>query len=136
MEKRNSKTIMIAGTSIFILVVLIMALLYNNYKAKPDPSDGVKHIIAEVVLTDGSSKSYEIGTNAEYLREALESIDLIKGSESEFGLYVTTVDNITANDDNQEWWNFTLNGNSLNTGVDATPVNDGDHFEITLTTGY
>ena len=52
------------------------------------------------------------------------------------GLYVTTVDGVTADDGNQEWWCFTLNGETINTGVDTTPIADGDHFEITLTTGY
>lgn len=135
MKKNNTKSLLL-GTGILILVVILMSYLYSSYKAKPDPFEGTKHIVAEVILTDGSSKSYEIQTTADYLREALESMDLIKGSESEYGLYVTTVDNVTVNDANQEWWNFTLNGNALNTGVDSTPINDGDHFEITLTKGY
>ncbi|MFV0344440.1 MAG: DUF4430 domain-containing protein [Anaerocolumna sp.] len=134
MKNKNSKNLVLIGTGIFILVVAIMLLLYLTFK--PATTEGIKHIVAEVILTDGTSESFEIETSESYLREALESIDLIEGSESEFGLFVTTVNNVTVNDSNQEWWNFTLNGEALNTGVDTTPINDGDHFEITLTVGY
>lgn len=136
MKKRNSRALIPVGTGIFILIVLIMILLYNKFRPEPTSTEDIKHIVAEVILTDGTSKSYDIETREMYLRKALESIGLIKGSESEYGLFVTTVDNITASDSNKEWWNFTLNGQALNTGVDTTPVNDGDHFEITLTAGY
>ena len=36
----------------------------------------------------------------------------------------------------EEWWCFTKDGEDVMTGVDSTPVADGDHFEITLKTGY
>ena len=66
----------------------------------------------------------------------LEPAGLIAGEETEYGLFVKTVDGYTVNDANQEWWCFTRGGEMLNTGVDTTPVADGDHFEITLTVGY
>lgn len=49
---------------------------------------------------------------------------------------VTTVNGVTADSSLEEWWCFTKGGETLNTGVDSTPIADGDHFEITLTTGY
>ena len=67
--------------------------------------------------------------------------DLVIGGQvveddSEYGLFVKTVDGYTADDAKQEWWCFTQDGGQVNTGVDTTPVADGDHFEITLTAGY
>ncbi|MDF2587008.1 MAG: hypothetical protein K0S41_849 [Anaerocolumna sp.] len=118
----------------FVAVIAVMFVLYNQFK--PKAVEGSKKIVAEVIQTDGSSKSFDIQTDAEFLRQALEEINLISGSESDYGLMVTTVDGVTANDANQEWWCFTLNGQALNTGVDSTPINDGDHYEITLTVGY
>ncbi len=132
-NKRSIKKPLI-GVIIFIVVIAAMAVLYNVFK--PETSEGAKTITAEVVLTDGTSKSYEISTDAEYLRQALEEKKLIEGEESEYGLYVKTVDGVTADDGNQEWWCFTKSGESINTGVDTTPIADGDHFEITLTVGY
>lgn len=132
----NKKSIKkpLIGVIIFIVVIAAMAVLYNVFK--PETSKGAKTITAEVVLVDGTSKSYEISTDAEYLRQALEEKKLIEGEESEYGLYVKTVDDVTADDGNQEWWCFTKGGESINTGVDTTPIADGDHFEITLTVGY
>ncbi len=132
----NKKSIKkpLIGVIIFIVVIAAMAVLYNVFK--PETSKGAKTITAEVVLVDGTSKSYEISTDAEYLRQALEEKKLIEGEESEYGLYVKTVDGVTADDGNQEWWCFTKGGESINTGVDTTPIADGDHFEITLTVGY
>ena len=46
------------------------------------------------------------------------------------------MDGVTADDANQEWWCFTKGGKMLETGVDSTPIADGDTFEITLTQGY
>ena len=101
----------------------------------PAPSATDKTITATVVA-NGEEEAFTIHTDEEYLRGALESIDLIAGEESEYGLFVTTVNGITADDANQEWWCFTKGGESLNTGVDSTPIADGDAFEITLTVGY
>ena len=78
----------------------------------------------------------EYDTDEEYLRNVLEPAGLIAGEDSEYGMFVKTVDGYTADDAKQEWWCFTQDGGQVNTGVDTTPVADGDHFEITLTTGY
>ena len=66
----------------------------------------------------------------------MEEEDLIKGSESAYGLFVTSVDGVEADSAKEQWWCFTKNGEMLSTGVDTTPIQDGDKFEITLTTGY
>ena len=42
----------------------------------------------------------------------------------------------TTDEAKEEWWCFTKDGEDVMTGVDSTPVADGDHFEITLKTGY
>ena len=36
----------------------------------------------------------------------------------------------------QEWWCFSKGGEDLSTGVDTTPIADGDTFEATLKTGW
>ena len=77
-----------------------------------------------------------ITTEAEYLRGALEEEDLIAGEESQYGLFVKTVNGVTIDDAKHQWWCFTKDGGDLFTGVDTTPIADGDKFEITLKTGY
>lgn len=132
-KKRNIKRIVL-GCVALVVVIAVMSLLYNQFK--PATVEGSKKIVAEVILTDGTSKSYDIQTDEQYLRKALEQITLIAGSESDYGLFVATVDGVTADESKQEWWCFTLDGETVNTSVDLTPIKDGDHFEITLTTGF
>lgn len=132
-KKQNNKKIWLA---LGALVVAVAVLLGVYFATRKPATAGEKNITAEVVLTDGSATSFDITTTEEYLRGALESIDLIAGSESEFGLFVTTVNGITADDAAQQWWSFTRSGEMLQTGVDTTPIADGEHYEITLTEGY
>ena len=134
MENKNPMNQkLLAG--VLALVLVVAALIGVYFATRPATSAADKTITATVV-TNGEEEAFTIHTDEEYLRGALESIDLIAGEESEYGLFVTTVNGITADDANQEWWCFTKGGESLNTGVDSTPIADGDAFEITLTVGY
>lgn len=132
-KKSNLKTIII---SCVILAVLVAGFLIAYKVFSDKPVEGEKNITVDVVLADGTTKSYEIKTTAEFLRGALEEKNLVTGTESEFGLYVLTVDGVTADDTKQEWWSFTKSGETLTTGIDTTTIMNGDHFEITLTVGW
>lgn len=133
MEKKNGKKGLIAVVALVVAAVVIGGIYLFT---RPAVSKGDKHIVVEVVNAEGTSKEYEYDTDEEYLRGVLEPAGLIAGDESEYGLFVKTVDGYTVNDANQEWWCFTQSGEMLSMGVDTTPVADGDHFEITLTVGY
>lgn len=132
-NKKPMNKKLLAG--VLALVIVVAALIGIYFATRPATSAADKTITATVVA-NGEEEAFTIHTDEEYLRGALESIDLIAGEESEYGLFVTTVNGITADDANQEWWCFTKGGESLNTGVDSTPIADGDASEITLTVGY
>ena len=132
-NKKPMNKKLLAG--VLALVLVVAALIGIYFASRPATSAADKTITATVVA-NGEEEAFTIHTDEDYLRGALESIDLIAGEESEYGLFVTTVNGITADDANQEWWCFTKGGESLNTGVDSTPIADGDAFEITLTVGY
>ena len=132
-NKKPMNKKLLAG--VLALVLVVAALIGVYFATRPATSAADKTITATVVA-NGEEEAFTIHTDEEYLRGELESIDLIAGEESEYGLFVTTVNGITADDANQEWWCFTKGGESLNTGVDSTPIADGDAFEITLTVGY
>ena len=119
-----------------LLLVLVIGALLVWQLNKPAVQEGGKKLVVTVVHGDGSSKDFAIATDAEFLRGALEEQQLIEGSESEYGLFVTAVDGETADGDLQQWWCFTKGGEMLMTGVDTTPIADGEHYEITLTTGW
>lgn len=117
------------------LLLCVALLLTACGTQTPDADSTVKTITVDVIA-NGDTATFTIETDAEMLRGALEEQNLIAGDESEYGLFVKTVNGITVNDANQEWWCFTKGGESLMTGVDSTRIADGDRFEITLTIGY
>lgn len=122
--------------AVVILVVLIAAALVCWLVFKPAASAGSKAIVVEVIHGDGSTVSFDISTDEEYLRGAVEQEGLVAGTESEYGLYVLTVDGETADEAQEQWWCITRGGEMLMTGVDDTPIADGEKYEFTLTTGW
>lgn len=126
--------------STFILAAVLIALcilaggLYLQFK--PKASAGEKEITVSVIHGSQEEKNFTYQTDAEYLREVLEENSLAEGEESQYGLFITTVDGETADDSKQQWWCITKAGEQVNTSADQTPVQDGDQFELTLKEGY
>ena len=129
----NSKKLLIAVGAL-VLVVVAMLLIYMQFK--PQGVQGSKEITIEVVIPDEDTQSFTLHTDAEYLRQALEEAKLIKGSESEYGLFITEVNGRVVNDGKQEWWCITKDGAQVNNGVDTIAIADKDKYELTLTVGY
>ena len=130
---RKTRNIVIAAAILLVLVVGALLVWQLN---RPAAQEGSKKLVVTVVHGDGSSKDFSLATDAEFLRGALEEQKLIEGSDSEYGMFVTAVDGETADSEAQQWWCFTKGGEMLMTGVDTTPIADGEHYEITLTTGW
>lgn len=122
--------------AVLVLLVLIAAAVFAYIGFSPKANAGSKEIDVTVIHGDGSEKFFELSTDAENLRDALEPEGIIEGTESEYGLFVLTVDGETADDSLQQWWCFTKGGESLMTGVDDTMIANGEQYEITLKTGW
>ena len=129
---KTKKTLI--AVAVLLVLVIGALLLWNAYK--PAVQEGGKAIVLTVVHGDGSQKDFSIRTDAEFLRGALEQEGLIAGSESEWGLYVQTVDGETADEAQEQWWCLTKGGEMSMTGVDDTAIADGEHYEFILTTGW
>lgn len=128
---KNKKKIILP----IIFAVLLVAALVVYMVYGPNGIAGKKTITVQIV-TDEKTVELTIKTEEEFLRGALEQEKLIAGTESSAGLYVLTVNGVTADESAQQWWCFTKGGETLMTGVDSTPIEDGDAFEITLTAGW
>ena len=75
---------------------------------------------------DGSEKSYTVKTDAKTVGEALLAVDMIKGENGQYGLYVKKVDGITADYDvDATYWAFYINGEYAMSGVDTTDITAG-----------
>ena len=78
---------------------------------------------------EGSETSFEIHTDKETVGEALLELGLIDGEESEYGLYVKTVNGITVSyDEDGVYWAFYINGEYASSGVDSTKITEGDSY--------
>lgn len=133
--KNNKKTIV----AVAVLLVLVIGAIIAFFALRPAQRDRDADLITigvAVTHGDGTVKEFSISTEALNLRKALEQENLIAGDESEYGLFVKTVDGETADESQQQWWCFTRDGETLMTGVDSTEIVDGDHYEIVLTTGW
>lgn len=131
---KKTRNIIIA---LAVLLVLVIGALVLFNQIRPAAQEGGKLITVAVVHGDGSRKDFSIRTDEETLRGALEQENLIAGTESEYGLYVLTVDGETADESIQQWWCFNDGeGNMLMTGVDSTMIADGEAYEIVLNTGW
>ena len=76
--------------------------------------DGEENVTSVTVLTD-----------AETVGDALAALDIVAGEDSEFGLYVKTINGITADyETDGTYWAFYIDGEYAMTGVDATEINE------------
>lgn len=130
--KKNTKIIIV----VVALVVVIAVLLGVYYGTRPETSQGSKTFTVEVVHADGSAKTFTYSTDAEHLGEVLLAEGLIQGEEGPYGLTIYEVDGERAVwEENGAYWAIYVGGEYGMTGVDTTPVNDGDDFSLVYTIG-
>lgn len=84
-----------------------------------------------VVDQDGEETLFEIHTDKETVGEALQDVGLIEGEEGEYGLFVKTVNGITADyDKDGVYWAFYVNDEYAAEGVDSTKITEGDTYSF------
>lgn len=78
---------------------------------------------------DGKETAFVVSTNKSTVGEALLEAGLIAGEDSEYGLYVKTVNGITLdyNTDGM-YWAFYVDGGYAVSGVDTTPINPDEAY--------
>ena len=88
--------------------------------------EGDKSFVTEVVDADGNTVKFTVQTNEKTVGEALQKLGVIDGEEGDYGLYIKTVNGITA-DYNKDgvYWAFYVDGEYAMTGADMTDVVDG-----------
>lgn len=88
--------------------------------------EGATQFTFTVKDADGKTTDFDIHTDKTTVGEALTELELIAGDQSEYGLYVKTVNGITVDyDKDGKYWAFYVNGEYASTGVDQTNVEAG-----------
>lgn len=122
------------GAGLVVALIAVFALIFVNFSEKP--VEGSKEISIEVINQAEESELYELKTDAEFLRQAMEEAEGLEfsGQESEYGLMVEVVNGESAiYDKDNAYWSFMVNGEYSNYGIDTQPIEDGDAFQIVYT---
>ena len=93
--------------------------------------EGSKVMDFTVVDKEGTTHLYTIHTDAEMVGQALMELELIDGEEGAYGLYIKSVlGQVLDYETDGMYWAFYVNGEYAMTGVDLTPIIEGDRYQL------
>jgi len=135
-KKLNKKAIL--GVVGLVALIAIFAIVFTVFK--PKTMEGSKAITFEVVNKAGETTEYDVKTDAEYLRQAMEEAMeaeigfTFAGDESQYGLTIHTVNGEKADfNTDSAYWSILVNGEYGQYGADSQPVADGDTYSFVYT---
>ena len=115
-----------------LLAVLFLGIWWR-YAEKS--TTGSKNIVITVTYEDKTQQNYELKTDAEYLKEAAETVLTLDGENTQYGYTVYAINGVEANfNDGNAYWALYVNGEYGNYGVDSQPVTDGDTYAFVYET--
>ena len=92
---------------------------------------GATAFTVEVAQLDGTSITFTVNTDKATVGEALLELGIVAGDDTEYGLYVKTVNGETADyDADGTYWGLYINGEYAMTGVDATNIEAGATYAL------
>ncbi|MBQ9212009.1 MAG: DUF4430 domain-containing protein [Clostridia bacterium] len=102
----------------------VVILMTGTQEEPVELGEGEVSFLFQVIDTEGAEAWFKVNTDAETVGAALLENELVAGSESEYGLYVTSVCGIELiwSEENPHYWAFYINGEYAQTGVDTTPI--------------
>ena len=88
--------------------------------------EGSTEFVFQVVTRSGEEKVFNVRTDKTVVGEALLDAGLIAGEDSQYGLYVKTVDGETLDYvTDGKYWAFYVDGAYALSGVDSTTIEEG-----------
>ena len=110
---------------IVALALVVGALAVAYFVTRPTGTDEEKAFTVEVIHKDGTTKKFDVKSNAEFLNEALEAEKLVTYFDGQPG-YIKTIDCEDAiYEDGGYFWAFYIDGETAMVGVLETPITDG-----------
>lgn len=93
--------------------------------------EGERQFSFSITDLEGETVSLTVRTDKAVVGEALQELGLISGEESEYGLYVTSVNGVTLDyEADGAYWAFYINDEYAQAGVDATDIAEGDSYSF------
>ena len=93
--------------------------------------EGSKSFDLTIVDKEGVSHLYKIHTDEEFVGFALIAHELIEGEEGPYGMYIKSVlGQVLDYETDGMYWSFYVGGEYAMTGVDLTPVTEGESYTL------
>lgn len=100
-----------------------------THRSDKEFGSGAKTVYV-TVKAEEQSIVFTVKTDKEYLGEALTEHELITGEEGQYGLYITSVNGMAIAEGEQAYWALYKDGAYSMTGVDLTPIANGECYEL------
>lgn len=124
---KNKKSLIIALAA-FVLVVAVAVTVY--FVTRPEATDGVKTFTVTVTHANGTSKGFNLSTDAEFLGDYLVDRGIIEIGGADEGMFNYADGEAAIYEVDQTYWGFYVNGEYATTGIFDTPIEDGVHYEL------
>ena len=99
-----------------------------------EKGEGQTAFTLQVVGADGQQTDFASHTDEKTVGAALLKLELVAGENSQYGLYVKTVNGVTADfDKDKTYWAFYIDGEYASTGVDSTNIEAGKTYSFVYT---
>ena len=149
----KKKTTQKKALSLFLVTMLIAATVLlggcsdNNTLTTPETtltSETEKASVTElgegklsfnfsVTYENGETDSFLIKTDEKTVGDALLKLELIDGEAGDYGLYVKSVNGVTADyDATKTYWAFYVNGEYASSGVDQTEIDENAQYSFKI----
>ena len=130
---KNQKKLIIAAVCILAALAAVFAIVY--FVNRPAAKAGQKEIKIEVTGSAGNTTEYELITDAEFLKQAMDELSengsgfSYSGTVSDYGIMVEVINGESAvYEKDGAYWALYVNGEYGQYGADAQPVTDGDDY--------
>ena len=144
-DNGNMKRTVKSSILIILSLVFIVSLVACNtvektgawenatYLRDMEFGNGAKTVTVEV-KADDQLVTFTVKTDKDTVGAALLEHDLIAGEESQYGLYLKTVNGMLADYDvDKTYWAFYVDGEYAMTGVDSTEISEGVTYRLERT---
>ncbi len=138
MKRTNSLTRILCLALVLVLTAAMALGMTACTKISPDATSSTAQTTQmeftfKVVDDKGNEETFSIKTDKTIVGEALLEKGLIAGEQGDYGLYVKTVNNITADfDTDKKYWAFYINDEYAMTGVDVTKIENGATYTFKI----
>ena len=109
--------------SLLLVMVMVLSLVACGKEQSKATGASFTVVVADL---EGQETTFEYTSDKATVGEALIAQGLIEGHETEYGLYVDSVNGVTLDwDKDGKYWAFYIDGEYAMTGVDTTEITEG-----------